>query len=111
MHFIVYNCLRLLMLKAADKAKLPVRLISFKASVQVLRQWESLLRLELRTQEQMRLLSSLCDSIATRVIRTRPSRREPRCVKRKPKNYQRMTKSRHEMQETSHRSKYCAATA
>ena len=111
MHFIVYNCLRLLMLKAADKAKLPVRLISFKASVQVLRQRESLLRLELSTQEQMRLLSSLCDSIATSVIRTRPSRREPRCVKRRPKNYQRMTKPRHEMQETPHRSKYCAATA
>jgi len=34
MHFIVYNCLRLLMLKAADKADVPVRLISFKASVQ-----------------------------------------------------------------------------
>ena len=37
MHFIVYNCLRLLMLKAADKADVPVRLISFKASVQALR--------------------------------------------------------------------------
>ena len=111
MHFIVYNCLRLLMLKAADKAELPVRLISFKASVQALRQWESLLRLELSTQEQMRLLSSLCDSIATSVIRTRPSRREPRCVKRRPKNYQRMTKPRHEMQETLHRSKYRVAAA
>ena len=30
MHFIVYNCLRLLMLKAAKKAGVPVRLISFR---------------------------------------------------------------------------------
>ncbi len=44
MHFIVYNCLRLLMLKAALKADVPVRLISFKASVQTLRQWEPLLK-------------------------------------------------------------------
>ncbi|MCF6226818.1 MAG: transposase [Xanthomonadales bacterium] len=37
MHFIVYNCLRLLMLRAAEKAQVPVRLISFKASLQTLR--------------------------------------------------------------------------
>lgn len=111
MHFIVYNCLRLLMLKAADKADVSVRLISFKASVQALRQWEPLLKSELSTQEQARLLSLLCDSIAASVIRLRPGRREPRCKKRRPKNYQRMTKPRHEMQETPHRSKYRAEGA
>ena len=111
MHFIVYNCLRLLMLKAADKAEVPVRLISFKASVQALRQWEPLLKSELNTQEQARLLSLLCDSIAASVIIASPGRREPRCKKRRPKNYQRLTKPRHEMQETPHRSKYLAARA
>ena len=111
MHFIVYNCLRLLMLKAADKADVPVRLISFKASVQALRQWEPLLKSELSTQEQTRLLSLLCDSIAASVLHVRLGRREPRCKKRRPKNYQRMTKPRHEMQETPHRSKYLAAKA
>jgi hypothetical protein len=111
MHFIVYNCLRLLMLKAADKADVPVRLISFKASVQALRQWEPLLKSELSTQEQSRLLSLLCDSIAASVIYSRPGRREPRCVKRRPKNYQRMTRPRHEMQETPHRSKFRAERA
>jgi hypothetical protein len=111
MHFIVYNCLRLLMLKAADKADVPVRLISFKASVQALRQWEPLLKPEMSTVEQTRLLSLLCDSIAASVIHSRPGRREPRCVKRRPKNYQRMTRPRHEMQEVLHRSKYCAEQA
>jgi len=111
MYFIVYNCLRLLMLKAADKANVPVRLISFKASVQALRQWESLLKSELSTQEQYRLLSLLCDSISASVVNIRPGRREPRCRKRRPKNYQLMTKPRHEMQEIRHRSKYCAEEA
>jgi len=111
MHFIVYNCLRLLMLKAADKADVPVRLISFKASVQALRQWEPLLKSELSPQEQTRLLSLLYDSIAASVICSRPGRREPRCTKRRPKNYQRMTRPRHEMQEVLHRSKYCAGQA
>jgi hypothetical protein len=111
MHFIVYNCIRLLMLRAADKANVPVRLISFKASVQALRQWERLLKSELSTQEQTRLLSLLCDSIAASVIHVRPGRREPRCKKRRPKNYQRMTRPRHEMQETPHRSKFHAEGA
>ncbi len=111
MHFIVYNCLRLLMLKAADKANLPVRWISFKASVQSLRQWEPLLKSELSTHEQYRLVSLLYESIAASVINVRLGRREPRCRKRRPKNYQLMTKPRHEMQEIRHRSKYCAVGA
>ena len=111
MHFIVYNCLRLLMLKAANKADVPVRMISFKASVQTLRQWEPLLKTDMSAAERTRLLSLLCDSIAASVIYSRPGRREPRCTKRRPKNYQRMTKPRQEMQETPHRSKYRADKA
>ena len=111
MHFIVYNCLRLLMLKAAQKAGVPVRLISFKASVQALRQWEPLLNSEQSALEQNRLLSLLCDSIAASVLHIRPGRREPRCKKRRPKNFQRMTKPRHEMQEALHRSAYRAGEA
>ena len=108
---IVYNCLRLLMLKAAIKAEVPIRLIRFKASVQALRQWEPLLQSELSAQEQNRLLSLLCDSIAASVLHSRPGRREPRCKKRRPENFQRMTKSRHEMQEALHRSQYRAEGA
>lgn len=111
MHFIVYNCLRLLMLKTADKADVPVRLISFKASMQTLRQWEPLLKSDMNLKEQARLLSLLCDSLAASVIKQRPGRREPRCKKRRPKNYQRMTKPRHEMQECPKRSKYRAEGA
>ncbi|MFT5114162.1 MAG: hypothetical protein ACI8P9_003496, partial [Parasphingorhabdus sp.] len=49
MHFIVYNCLQLLTLKAADKADVPVRMISFKTSIQVLRQSEPLLKSEMNS--------------------------------------------------------------
>ena len=62
-------------------------------------------------EEQIRLLSLLCDSIAASVIHARPGRREPRCKKRRPKNYQRLTKPRHEMQETPHRGKLRAEGA
>ena len=111
MHFIVYNCLRLLMLKAADQADVSVRMISFKASIQTLRQWEPLLKSDMSAAEQARLMSLLCDSLAASVIHSRPGRREPRCKKRRPKNFQRMTRPRHEMQETLHRSKSRAGGA
>ena len=111
MHFIVYNCLRLLMLRAADKVNVPVRLISFKASIQTLRQWEPLFKPDMSSEEQVRLLALLSDSLAASILRHRPGRREPRCVKRRPKNYQRMTKPRQEMQESPHRSRYRAEAA
>jgi hypothetical protein len=111
MHFIVYNCLRLLMVKAADQADVPVRMISFKASIQTLRQWEPLWKSDMSAAEQARLWSLLCDSIAASIIYSRPGRREPRCMKRRPKNFQRMTRPRHEMRETLHRSKSRAGGA
>lgn len=40
MHLIVYNCIRYLMLEATQKKGHRVREISFKGSVQALRQWE-----------------------------------------------------------------------
>jgi len=40
MYFIAYNCIRRLMLEAARKKSVAVRRISFKGSVQALRQWE-----------------------------------------------------------------------
>ncbi len=70
------------MQKAADKADVPIRLISFKASIQALGQWEPLLESELSTQEQSRLWSLLCDSIAGSVLHSRPGRRGSRCKKR-----------------------------
>lgn len=111
MHFIVYNCLRLLMLKAADQADVPVRNISFKASIQTLRQWEPLLKADMTATERARLLSLLCDSIAASIILSRPGRTEPRCKKRRPKNFQLMTRPRHEMRETPHRGKSRAGDA
>jgi acyl-CoA synthetase (AMP-forming)/AMP-acid ligase II len=40
MHFIAYNCVRRLMYEAAEEADLAVRVVSFKGSLQALRNWE-----------------------------------------------------------------------
>lgn len=111
MHFIVYNCIRFLMLKAAGQKGVSPRNISFKASVQALRQWEPLLKPDMKISELNRLIYLLYDCISASEIHQRPGRREPRCIKRRPKNFQLLNKSRHEMIEIFHRSRYSAKQA
>ncbi len=112
MHLIVYNCIRLLMNQAAEQQQSEQRCISFKAAAQALRQWQPLLDdTQLNSIEQRRLMALLVDVIAAKSIHQRPGRREPRCVKRRPKPYALMTAPRHLMQEIPHRSRYCAESA
>ncbi len=79
-------------------------------SLQALRSWEPYLnQAKISTAERFRLISDLYDAMTSTPIMQRPGRSEPRCVKRRPKNYQRMTAPRHEMKVVPHRSKYYAA--
>jgi hypothetical protein len=111
MHFIAYNCIRRLMCEAAEEAAIEVRIVSFKGSLQALRNWEPHLnQAKISRTEKFRLISDLYDAMTNTPIKQRPERSEPRCVKQRPKNYQRMTAPRHEMKVAPHRSKGCAAT-
>ena len=112
MHLIAYNCIRRLMLEAANKKSVTLRRISFKGSVQALRQWEPHLNQgKMSRDDRTRLIRLLTDSIAGNIAPDRPGRSEPRAVKRRPKNYQRLNKPRHEMKEIQQRSKYRAEKA
>lgn len=112
MHFIAYNCIRRLMCEAAKEVDLKVRVVSFKGSVQALRNWEPHLNQEkISRAERFRLISDLYEAMTNTPIKQRPGRSEPRCLKRRKKNYQLMTSPRHEMREIPHRNRYYAATA
>jgi hypothetical protein len=112
MHLIVYNCIRALIAEAAERTGVRTRRISFKGSVQALRQWEPYLnQANISSQEQNRLIRLLYASIAGNIVVERPGRSEPRAVKRRPKNHQRLNKPRHEMKVIPHRSKYQAEKA
>jgi len=111
MHLIAYNCIRRLMLEAAETKGVTLRRISFKGSVQALRQWEPHLNQgKMSRDERTRLIRLLTDSIAGNIAPDRPGRSEPRAVKRRPKSYQLLTAPRREMKETQHRGK-CAKLA
>jgi hypothetical protein len=104
MHLIAYNCIRSLMIEAADKKSVELRQISFKASVQALRQWEPHLNQpNISHQQRNRLVQMLYEAIAGKIIPLRPGRSEPRAVKRRPKPYPLLTTPRHEINQISHK--------
>lgn len=112
MYLIAYNCIRCLMLDVADRQNVKANRISFKGSIQALRQWEPHLNYDKITrQKQNDLVRLLYESIAGKINPYRPGRSEPRAVKRRPKPFQLLTTARHEMIEIKHRSKYYAKTA
>lgn len=101
MHWIVYNALRLRMWEAARDTQASPRQLSFKATLQTVRQW--------RPETAFR--RSLIQAIAGVRLAHRPGRREPRCVKRRPKPFALLNKPRHQMEEIPHRGRYRAKTA
>ena len=107
MYFIAYNCVRLMMLQAAKMAGVDVRSVSFKGSLQSIRSWEPRLNTtKLGRRKRREMLLDLSFVVAHCKIFERPGRSDPRCLKRRPKPYQLMTKPRHEMKETQHRDRY-----
>ena len=96
MHMIVYNLIRLLMLKAAVTHGVSHRKLSFKGVLQVI----SECRVEFKTLANRPRLraertSNLWCRIAERNLQERPGRNEPRRVKRRPKCSRWLQKPRH----------------
>jgi len=97
-HMIAYNLIRALMLQSALTYATPLCRISFKGSCDTLRQWAPHLALVAATPAPYRrLFRSMLKVLAADVVPLRPNRSEPRAVKRRPKNYQQLTKPRHLM--------------
>ena len=94
MYWIVYNCLRCLMIDAASQCQVAIRRISFKGTLQALRQWKLPAT---KTKKTQQIVNGLYDLIADCTLHFRPDRSEPRVVKRRPKTYQFMTKPRYQM--------------
>ena len=98
MHAIAYNLIRALMQDIAQSHQVSVQRLSFKGTVDALRQWRDLFenaKTQSRTTCKLRRL--FYQSIADDLLLERPARSEPRAVKRRPKNFRLLTKPRHEM--------------
>jgi hypothetical protein len=106
MQVLAHNLIRALMLKAAILKRRPLARLSFKGTVDTLRQWAPLLAIIAQSAAlYSRLFQKFMACIAGDLVPLRPHRAEPRAKKRRPKNYQLLTKPRHRMGNLPHRNR------
>ena len=105
-HLIAYNMVRALMQRSAHTHHVALRRISFKGSLDAVRHWAQVIRASAgKPRKQSRLVASLLEVIAGDPVPERPERSEPRAKKRRPKNFQLLTKPRNEMGNLPHRNR------
>ena len=92
---LAYNLVRALMLEAAWTHGVELARLSFKGTVDTLRQWTPLFAPGMFAFRRAR--QELLRIIAADQVPDRPDRVEPRARKRRPKSYQLLTKPRHQM--------------
>lgn len=92
---IAYNLVRALMLEAAWTHDVPAERLSFKGTIDTLRQWTPLMAPTMFAFKRAR--QELLRIIAADQVPSRPNRVEPRARKRRPKSYQLLTKPRRKM--------------
>lgn len=108
-HLIAYNLVRALMQKAAHLHDVPLDRVSFKGTLDTLRQWSAAVyACSQSPRKQAELINRMLQRLAGDLVPHRPNRAEPRARKRRPKTYQLLTKPRHEMKVIAHREKYRA---
>lgn len=98
LHRISYNLIRSIMQRSAHLHHVPLERISFKGSLDTLRHWSAVIAAAGDTpRKQDQLIDQMLAAIASDLVPERPERSEPRAKKRRPRNYQLLTKPRHEI--------------
>ena len=95
MQVLAYNLVRALMLEASWTYGVELGRLSFKGTVDTLRQWTPLFAPAMFAFKRAR--AELLRVIAADQVPHRPNRVEPRARKRRPKVYQLLTSPRHQM--------------
>ena len=106
MYLIGYNFMRCLMVESAALYHRAVEQISFKGSVDALRQYAPLMAQACSARKQRGLMQQLLKTLAVDLVPERPGRREPRAVKRRPKPYPLLSQPRSVFREIPHQSRY-----
>ena len=94
------------MAEAVARYRVELSRVSFKGSVDALRQYGDAIGKARNQKLRRQLWEDLLLNLARDLVRYRPNRREPRAVKRRPKPYPLLNKPRRQFVEISHRSRY-----
>ena len=93
-YLLAYNLVRALMAKAAQGAGLLPRQLSFKGALHLINAFQEALRRAPRARLSI-MQAHLLGAIASLKLPYRPGRIEPRAIKRRPRQYPRLTRPRH----------------
>jgi hypothetical protein len=99
LHLLAYNLIRALMWQAAQKHGRPLHRLSFAGTVEHLNALAPYLWVYGGTPRCAILYALLLEWIARDTLARRPGRVEPRAVKRRPKEYDRLNKPRQELRQ------------
>lgn len=111
LYLIGYNLIRSLMAQAARRHGVDLERISFKGSVDTVRQYSGALAQARNRQQRRRLSDELLENLARDLLPDRPNRVEPRAIKRRPKPYPLLNKPRQVFKEIPHRDRYRAKSS
>jgi len=94
-HLIAHNLIRGVMAQAAAEHAVPLERISFKGTLDALRQFTQAMSQARSKKKRSELWAKLLQTLANDWVPDRPGRREPRAVKRVKNKYPRLSKPRH----------------
>ncbi len=106
MFFIAYNLIRCLMAEAGAIYEVPIERLSFKGTVDSVRQFSVAIAQAPSRKKQKQLIAQLLQIIAQDQVPDRPGRRDPRAVKRRPKPFPLLNRPRDKFKEIAHRNRY-----
>jgi len=104
-YLVAHNLVRCVMAEAAQTYQVPLERVSFKGSVDALRQYSAALAQARNRKTRRRLWEDLLRNLAKDLVPDRPGRIEPRAVKRRPKPFPLLTKPRRQYKGVSHRNR------
>jgi hypothetical protein len=101
-----HNLIRCLMAAAVARHQVDLERVSFKGSVDALRQYSAAIATARNRKLRDALWDDLLLNLARDLVPYRPNRIEPRALKRRPKNFGWLTKPRHQFKESLHRNRH-----
>jgi hypothetical protein len=105
-YLVAHNLIRCVMAQAVATYAVELERVSFKGSVDALRQYSQAISQARNRKLRQQLWEDLLTNLARDLVPDRPHRLEPRAVKRRPKNHAWLTKPRHQFRETLHANRY-----
>jgi hypothetical protein len=105
-YLVAHNLIRCVMAEAVARYPVDLEQVSFKGSVDALRQHCDAIAQARNQKMRRQLWEDLLLNLVRDLVRRRPNRTEPRAVKRRPKPYPLLNQPRHRFVEISHRNRY-----